>query len=297
MEKELSGYKRGYLKEDFIYFHLKDKKSMEFELHYHDFNKIIITLSGKVTYLVEGKSYNLKPWDILFVSSNQVHKAIIASEEVYERIIIWVNPQFIEKHNRSDCNLLTCFELTLLQKFNMLRLTKEPLNQLKHTLNQLEVACKSNEFGSQILKNSLFLQLLVHLNRLMLRSSDWVIKDQIYYDKNIEDILSYINENIRENMSVDSIADKFYINRHYLMHKFKKETGYTIHNYIVQKKIALASSLIIQGVSIMEVCETCGFNDYSSFVRAYKKQYGLPPKKHFSLLKSLEEEYKSRHII
>jgi quercetin dioxygenase-like cupin family protein len=59
--------KRGYLNEDFHFFRLKDQKKNEFEYHYHDFNKIIIFLSGEVTYLIEGKSYILKPWDILLV--------------------------------------------------------------------------------------------------------------------------------------------------------------------------------------------------------------------------------------
>lgn len=71
--------KSGYLNNDFQLFHLKDKKNQEFEFHYHDFNKIIIFLSGKVTYLIEGKAYNLKPWDILLVNNHDVHKPIIDS--------------------------------------------------------------------------------------------------------------------------------------------------------------------------------------------------------------------------
>ena len=65
--------KRGYLNEDFHFFNLKDQKRNEFEFHYHDFNKIIIFISGEVTYIIEGKSYKLKPWDILLVGKNDLH--------------------------------------------------------------------------------------------------------------------------------------------------------------------------------------------------------------------------------
>ena len=63
----------GYLHQNFRLFHLKDKKNQEFEFHYHDFNKIIIFLSGNATYLVEGKAYDLKPWDILLVNNHDIH--------------------------------------------------------------------------------------------------------------------------------------------------------------------------------------------------------------------------------
>ena len=53
--------KIGFLRENFRLFHLIDKRNLEFNLHYHDFNKIIIFISGNVTYHIEGKSYILKP--------------------------------------------------------------------------------------------------------------------------------------------------------------------------------------------------------------------------------------------
>ena len=53
MDNIYSSNKSGYLNKDFQLFHIKDKKNHEFEFHYHDFNKIIIFLSGKVTYLIE----------------------------------------------------------------------------------------------------------------------------------------------------------------------------------------------------------------------------------------------------
>lgn len=102
--------KRGYLKGDFAFFHLKDMKNVQFEYHYHDFSKIVVFISGNVTYLVEGKAYILKPWDILFVNGSEVHKAVIDPTVLYERVVIWVNHGFLEKHS-DDYSLMTCFSL------------------------------------------------------------------------------------------------------------------------------------------------------------------------------------------
>ncbi len=280
--------KRGYLKEDFIFFHLKEKKQIEFEFHYHDFNKIVIFISGKVTYLIEGKAYELKPWDILFVSSNEVHKPLIDPEETYERIVIWINSKFLEKHNTEGNNLMTCFELASSQKCSLLRLSPELLISIKNTMSQLEAAYKDNEFGNYVLKNALFLQVMVYLNRLALKSEDNSRNSDIKYDENIDNILNYINTNLNSDLSLDKLSDKFYMSKYYLMHKFKKYTGYTIYNYIMQKRIIMANNLIKGGKPITEACFECGFGDYSSFLKAFKKIFGASPKQYYKALKDLE---------
>ncbi|MBI6872179.1 AraC family transcriptional regulator [Clostridium aciditolerans] len=280
--------KRGYLKEDFIFFHLKEKKQIEFEFHYHDFNKIVIFISGKVTYLIEGKAYELKPWDILFVSNNEVHKPLIDPEETYERIVIWINSKFLEKHNTKGNNLMTCFELASSQKCSLLRLSPELLISIKNTMSQLEAAYKGTEFGNYVLKNALFLQVMVYLNRLALRSENNSRNSDIKYDENIDAILNYINTNLNSDLSLDKLSDKFYMSKYYLMHKFKKYTGYTIYNYIMQKRIIMANNLIKGGKPITEACFECGFGDYSSFLKAFKKIFGASPKQYYKALKELE---------
>ena len=281
-----SNIKRGYLKEDFRFFHLKDKKDMEFKLHYHDFNKIIVFISGNVSYLIEGKAYKLKPWDILFVSSNDLHKVIINNDEPYERIIIWVNSKFLEMHNKNNSNLLTCFQLSSKLKINLFRMKEHNISLIKHTLFSLESATKDKEFGNIVLKNSLFIQLMVYPNRLFMNNTNHIEKNDIEYDKQIEEIINYIKENLQKNLSIDTLSSKFFINKYYLMHKFKSQTGYTLHKYIQQKRLAFSKSLIIKGHKITEVYIKCGFGDYSSFIRAFKKAYGISPKDYYKNFKN-----------
>ncbi|KZL89565.1 AraC family transcriptional regulator [Clostridium magnum] len=286
--------KRGYLNGDFEFFHLVDKKSMEFEFHYHDFNKIIVFISGKVTYLIEGKSYRLKPWDLLFINSNDVHRAIVSSDEPYERIVIWVNQNFLELHNNGS-NLLTCFELSSKHKINLLRSNLEGIRSIKNTIYLLEDAIKDKNFGNIVLKNSLFLQLMVYFNRLYIGTEINIEEKDIEYDERIVKILDYINKNLGEILSVENIALKFYMNKFYLMHKFKAQTGYTLHSYIQQKRLVLAASLVKKGKQITEIYLECGFRDYSSFVRAFKKEFNLSPKKYYKSVMEIQSSYIHKH--
>jgi len=65
--------KRGYLNEGFRLFHLKDSRAPKLDYHYHEFDKLILLLGGKVTYVVEGVTYFLRPWDVLLVQHNMIH--------------------------------------------------------------------------------------------------------------------------------------------------------------------------------------------------------------------------------
>ncbi|MBZ9633443.1 AraC family transcriptional regulator [Clostridium sp. FP1] len=273
--------KRGYLNEDFLFFNLKDQKKNDFEIHYHDFNKIIIFVSGEVTYIIEGKSYKLKPWDILLVGRNDLHLPIISLTVPYVRMVLWLNPLFLEGHNKNNCDLLSCFQLASERKLNLIRLCNKNINSLKQNLADLEEAMQDIAFGSTILKNALFLQFMVKINRLFLGMDIDKNIDDIKYDPRIEDILSFLNSNLDKHLSIGMLSKEFYLNKYYLMHLFKEETGYTIYNYIQKKRIIKASDLIKSGMQAGEVCEQCGFGDYSSFVRAFKKEFGLSPKQYY----------------
>lgn len=285
----ITGTRRGYLNKDFQFFHLKDRKSMEFDLHFHDFNKIIVFISGNVTYLIEGKAYKLKPWDILLISSSEIHKAIIGASGTYERMIIWVNSNFLIKHNSKGCNLLDCFDIASKEKRNILRLNTELLRQGKHILSELKEECSKEDFASQVLQNSLFLQFIVYLNRLYLKTETEKQQVEGDYDESIGEVIGYINANLCEDMSIESLASRFYMSKYHLMHKFKSQTGYTIHSYILQKRLIMANGLIKSGRSMTDACAECGFGDYSSFVRAFKKMYGQPPKRHHKMVEELEK--------
>ena len=269
--------KRGYLEGDFAFFHLKDMKNMLFEYHYHDFNKIIIFISGTATYLIEGKAYRLKPWDVLFVSSSQVHKPIIDPTALYERIVIWINPGFLERHS-DECSLFTCFAVTNERNENLLRLENPALKDVKLLLTKLEDACKGSAFGTAILKNSIFMHLLIVLTRELLETGRTKEMHDIVFDECIQKLLEHINANISEDLSIDALAAEFFLSRYHLMHKFKQQTGYSVHSYILQKRLLKADALIRSGSPAAYACEQSGFNDYSSFVRAYKKMFGISPR-------------------
>ena len=284
------GIKTGKLSDDFKLFHLKDKSNIQFDYHYHDFNKLIIFISGNVVYNIEGKAYELQPWDILLVPSGQVHKPLIEPITEYERIVFWINNSFLEQHSSENGKLLSCFSIAQNDMMHVIRPQLTTLDSLKTLLLLLEKEIKGRDFASTIMANSLFVQMIISINRLFIKKDAQIKKIEVQYDESILKILQYINSNIEKELTIEFLSAKFFINKFYLMHKFKACTGYTLHNYINNKRLIKANELIKNGISMSEAAQQCGFNDYSSFVRAFKRQFGLSPKNYLKQINSLYKQ-------
>lgn len=279
--------KSGYLQQNFKLFHLKDKMDRDFDFHYHDFDKIIIFLSGKVTYVVEGKSYHLKPWDILLVRHHAIHRPVIDKNNVYERIVIWVKKEFIEQQHRTDCDLSSCFEKSLERSFNLIRTRSSLQSEIQTIITNLEDSLRSDDFGHDLLSDTYFLQLLVYINRVFLDSSFSQDESDLTYNKQITELIKYINTHLNEDLSNEALANKLFLSKYYLMHRFKEETGYTLHSYIEQKRLLHASELIKEGVAVTKAAQECGFKEYSTFLRAFKRNFHISPKELLSDVNSL----------
>ena len=271
--------KRGYLNEGFRLFHLKDTRAQKLDYHYHEFDKLILLLGGKVTYVVEGVTYFLQPWDVLLVQHSLIHKPIIDPAEPYERVVLWLDRTWLSQRSDPGERLDTCFDTARERGFHLLRADGARRLRYMQTIQGLEEALHSKEFGAARLADTLCQQLLIDVNRDILASRTAAeAPDSYQVDPKMEEILQYIVHHLDEDLSVDSLSKRFYLSRYYLMHRFKAVTGYTVHQYISQKRLLLAGELIRQGVPVMKSAEQAGFAEYSTFLRAFQNTFHMSPR-------------------
>lgn len=281
--------KTGYLRENFKIFHIKDQTQREFRYHYHNFHKILVMLGGNVTYYVEGNAYRLLPDDIVLIPAGEIHRPQIHDKTPYERIILYISPDYLETFRTRDFDLLQCFPpaahtasgpsapVGQQKKSHVLRFRTGHGTALKNILSALDGARKDADFADALLQEALFVQFMIQLNRAALHRNFDFIPNSPSDDK-IFSILSYLNAHLKEPFSVDHVAGHFYLNRYYLMHMFKQQTGYTLHGYVELKRLELARQMIFSGTPVAKACEECGFPNYSTFSRSYKKKYGVSPR-------------------
>lgn len=267
----------GYLNEDFRFFHLKDSSGQEKDFHFHEFDKIVILISGKVDYTVEGTTYKLEPWDILLVRHHMIHKAAIDLSVPYERIIIYLDSAYVERF-APEAGLMDCFAAAEKRRYCLMRPDAGGVERLKEALERLEKTQGDELFGAQLLRGTMLVQLLVLINRIAL-SDNSREKNTSESGGKIAPALSYINENLTRELSIDDMAAMCYMSRYYFMRLFKTQTGCTVHNYIRQKRLVLAARLIREGMSASAAAAECGFSDYSAFHRAFTKTFRVSPGK------------------
>lgn len=269
--------KIGYLEDDFKIFHIKERQRKDFAFHYHDFNKILILLSGNINYCIEGKSYSLKPYDIVLVNAGEIHRPSVLDNSAYERIIIYISTQFLSNYKSNDYDLNYCFERARKEHSNVLRIPSVDKSKLYQVCLELEHSFADQAFAKELYQKILFLELMIQLNRTAI-SNHINYLDSANANSKLVQILAYINSHLSEEITIDTLAEHFYLSRYYLMHYFKEETGYTIGNYISEKRLLLAKNLVQSGCSITQACYQSGFKNYSTFSRAFKKAFNTVPK-------------------
>ena len=264
---------RGYLLDNYRLFHLNDAQGTKTDYHYHDFCKILLLHSGSGGYMVDGLRYSLEPGDIVLIGSHCVHRPEFEPGAPYERVILYIAPEFLINQSTGDCNLADCFSGS---QGHVLRPEKASRKILFDLARRLEDEMSASCYGSEILCNSLLLHLLVEIGRQ--RSSTGTAPNPVQPGNGrIQDILRYIDGHLTEDLTIDHLSERFYLSKYHMMRLFRRETGQSIHNYLSDRRLLYARDMIRSGISATESCFRAGFRSYSSFTRAYAKRFGTTP--------------------
>lgn len=276
----------------FEVFHYKDAYPKEVALHHHDFYEVYFFLSGNVQYNIESRSYLLTPGDVLLISPMELHQPMFDSEHrEYERIVLWIDKQFLEGISPSGESFTLCFDTSSPHHSNLLRPEGVQRQFLMFLLEQLIAENNSQEPYQAITALSYLAQVLVLLNRLSLQQSNDMPAAP---DSTVYNVLSYINEHYSENLSLDDLANRFFISKYHLAREFQKLVGTSVHRYIIQKRLVMAKQMLSSGAPSSEVYQSCGFGDYSNFYRAFRSEYQISPKEYVARLK--ENAYREEPI-
>lgn len=265
---------RGYLREDFRLFHLTGAIEEQLDWHYHTFHKLIWFLSGTANYGIEGRSYPLEAGDVIFVPQGCVHRPEAQPGAPYERVILYLSAEYLTRISTPECPLESCFSLAT-ARFQFVLRPQSQRQLLRQTFGALETAASQAGFGQSLLAQSVLMQLLILLRRAMDEQPQAV--PSLAADEKIAAIMQYLSQHPTQAISIDDLASRFFISKYHMMRRFRAETGYTIHAYLISKRLVLAREQIAAGTPVLQAASACGFGDYSAFCRAYRRQFGHPP--------------------
>ncbi len=254
----------------------KEEKAMD--MHIHDCYEVYYSISGGKQFLIDNKLYPIEPGDLFVINQYESHYLTQIDQALHERIVLSVHPDFIRRMSSEQTDLDYCFRERPDDFSHRLQLSKEQQKRFLYFINKLTT---SNDYGADLIEKAVFTELFILINSIcMSKEKKPADENTVTYNAQVDEILSYINNNISQPISIADLAAKFFISESYICRIFKSTTGTTINKYITARRISIAKSLLAEGIGVTEVCERCGFNDYSNFLKAFTKSVGISPKKY-----------------
>ncbi len=259
-------------------------------VHMNDDYELYMLLQGEASISIDGKMYSVKPYDILMITSKELHRVFVNEKYAYERIYIYFSEEYFCQFSNKEYNMLSVFDDRAGGVGNKIPSDIVKKYKLDEDLMQIYELSKSDMPERNVLMTSVFLKMLVDLNHAHseceISMSDE--EDTPNYNEKINEIIRYISENLNSKVTLDELAKKFYLSKYYLCHEFKRVTGFSVFDYIRYKKMLDVKRRLQAGQPINEVWCELGYEDYSNFYRNFKKATGISPKEYVETLKANE---------
>lgn len=254
----------------------KDEKAME--MHIHDCYEVYFSVSGGKQFLIDNQLYDINPGDLFLINQYDSHYLTQIDKELHERIVIMIDPDYMKSISSDETNLDACFQNRSDHFSHKVTLSQEQQSRFLYFINKIVT---SNGFGHDLLERATFTELFVMINQIVAKRENKSDSEKpATYNEQVDSILSYLNNNIQDPISISDLSKQFYISESYICRIFKSATGTTINKYMTARRISIAKSLLAEGYGVSEVCDRCGFSDYSNFLKAFTKSVGISPKKY-----------------
>ncbi len=245
-------------------------------IHYNDY-EVYYLLEGERCYFIGTKIYHLKQGSLVFIRRNVIHKTDLVREAHHDRILLEISHSYLESVFSSTG------ELALPDFFRndciILSLKSEEQDFITALLLAIGRELRAKGCGFRLLAKSLVAELFVFARRLETKTIDAApVRTDNPRHRQIEQIACYIAENCCSPLSLNSVAEHFYMNKCYLSRIFKEITGFTVNGYLHARRIQKARSLLIQdSMNISEISEAAGYENLTYFERVFKKHTGMSP--------------------
>ena len=242
-----------------------------YKLHAHDSFELLFVIGGKGHYLVEGREYPLSADTVMIMRPGEVHCLLVDASVPYERVCINFREELIRDFDPEGLLLEPFFKRGLGER------NRYELSCSEELLRLLPESGVGKRDGETALAAQLFL--LRALFEISRRRDSGSAHDE---PQPLEPVLRFINRNLFGELSLQDVAEHFYISPAQLNRRMKRLVGTTFWNYVLVKRLLASKSLLRQGIPAGEAARRCGFGEYSAYYRAYKKHFGASPRDEFA---------------
>ena len=252
----------------------------QLQLHSHSFYELLWCAEcDGVEYLVGSERYRLRKGDLIFVPPGISHRPLLPEkmEKPYKRYVLWLSPRFMELY----AGLYPGPFSDKQARPSMLRTGGTHWERLGELFlaGVRESEQQPDGWEAAVVGNTL--TLLTRIKRATDAQSARPL--QAEEPELLDRIMAYVEARYPEDVTLESVARESFVSESTVSHLVKEKLGVSFHQYLTQRRLIAAKTLIGQGLPLEQVAERCGFRDYSGFYRAFRQEYGISPRKFRSL--------------
>ncbi len=265
------------LSEDFEIFYYSDVHFRMVDAHQHDYYEFYLFLEGDVQIRIGNTVYPLHPRDVVIIPPGISHQAIVPDSDIpYRRFVLWISRSYCNELLRQSPDYIYLIQKASSAKEYIFHFHEDRFTTLHARALRLLEEIHSNRYGRLAAITLSVNDLILTINRMAYEQEH---PDQTEGSQDlIDSLIGYIDSHLEEDLSLESLAGRFYVSRFYLAHYFKENMGLSVHQYITKKRLARCRDAVISGAGITRTFHEYGFSDYSAFYRAFKKEFGISPK-------------------
>ena len=244
----------------------------QYELHDHSAVEILLTLEGSVTYTVDDIVYQVRKGEVLIIPPDMQHALSMGEES--SRYLFLFEPEGIL--SMRDIKTLTPY---FHRPFH-LRDGSEAHVRIRELLLKLKDVYEKRELMWNTVCYSYLLRVYAILGQRYLNGVRNRIPDggRIVESEVITASMTYINNHYKQDLSLEDVAEFAGFSRYYFSRSFKKQTGYSFKDYLCEKRLQVATDLLIRtDKSMKDVAAESGFGSVATFNRVFREKKGCTP--------------------
>ena len=265
------------LSKDFELYYYEDRSLPKVDLHSHDYYEFYFFLEGDVQIQVGNEVFPVRYGDIMLIPPHLSHCTMIRSHaKPYRRFVFWISQEYCNHLLQSSPDYAYIMQYVETEKKYIFHTDQIVFNAIQSKLLRLLEEMRAEKFGRDAQISICINDLVLTLNRVVYEQTTPKYKNPEYLL--YQQLEEYIQDHLQEHLSLDELAKKFFVSKYHIAHVFKDNIGLSVHQFITKKRLKLCQEAISGNMSITEAYHKFGFGDYSSFYRAFKKEYGISPK-------------------